>query len=307
MTIGEHEETFHGLPIIAAEEVESFADCAPRIALDYDSELSLEEKLSALLERPGAKGMRALVIGPWWPEIASDVNGEEVVGLLVAARDRLPALEALFFGDVVAYESEISWIEHGDASPLFSAFPALRTLRIRGANGLSLGQPKHRTLENLIIESGGLDVSVVRQIDAAELPALRHLELWLGDEGYGANVAVDDLAPILSGEKFPKLTRLGLRDARNADDVAAAVARSKLLERLEVLDLSLGTLGDAGARALLASPAIAKLKKLDVHHHYISAEVVAKLVDLGRHGVEVDAGDQRESEDDGHRYVAVSE
>jgi hypothetical protein len=298
------EDTFHDLPIVAAQEAKALAKCAPRIEVDRDSVVTFEDELSSLLGRRGAKTIRALVIGPWWPEIPAEVNGEEIVGTLVAERARMPALEALFIGHVTARFS--SRIEPGDAAPLFEAFPSLRILRIRGTNGLSLGQPKHRKLETLILESHGLDQGVVQQICAAELPALRHLELWLGEDSYGANVDVEDLDPILSGEKFPQLTRLGLRAAQHADDFAAAVAQSHLLERLEVLDLSLGTLGDRGVRALLASPSLARLKKLDIHDHYASGELIAELVELGRHGVEVDARDQRQVDDD-ERYDAVLE
>jgi len=78
-----------------------------------------------------------------------------------------------------------------------------------------------------------------------------------------------------------------------------------LLERLRVLDLSLGTLCDNGAAALLASPGIKNLEFLDLHHHYCSDEMVSKLETLG---IKVDASEQEDPEEyDGDRYVAVAE
>jgi hypothetical protein len=58
---------------------------------------------------------------------------------------------------------------------------------------------------------------------------------------------------------------------------------------------------------LLASPSIARLEKLDIHHHYCSEEMTEKLKSLG---IEVDASERREPYRDcgeDHRYVAVGE
>jgi len=80
-----------------------------------------------------------------------------------------------------------------------------------------------------------------------------------------------------------------------------------VVERIRVLDLSLGTLTDEGASALLDSPAIARLEKLDVHHHFCSEEMTAKLQSLG---VEVDASEREKPDiygDEVWRYVAVGE
>jgi hypothetical protein len=158
-----------------------------------------------------------------------------------------------------------------------------------------------------VIETGGLPAVVVRQVAAAELPELTHLELWLGDSNYGADWQFEDLAPILAGDRFPKLEVLGLRNSERADEVAAAVARSPILERLRVLDLSMGNLGDEGGRALLASLGVRRLDRLDLHHHYLSDEVMARIAALG---IEVDLSERCKADTHGgeeYRYVAVSE
>ena len=62
---------------------------------------------------------------------------------------------------------------------------------------------------------------------------------------------------------------------------------------------------DGSHPSFLANPAIARLKRLILHHHYISPELREKLAALGP---EVDLDDPHEPDsDDDYRYVAVSE
>jgi hypothetical protein len=268
---------------------------------------SWSDKLAQFLEAPMAARVPGIVVGAWGPMYQGEPDLIDCVRALAAARDRLPGVKALFIGDVLSEECEISWIEQCDLSLLFAAYPDLEHLGVRGSNGLSLGKLALPRLQTLVLESGGLPGQVVREVAAASLPELTHLELWLGTDNYGGDSTLEDLAPILTGERLPKLCYLGLRDSENADQVAAAIARSPLLERIRVLDLSLGTLGDEGAAALLESPAVARLEKLDIHHHYCSEEMVAKLQQLG---IEVDASDTQKPDRHGrelHHYVAVSE
>ncbi len=310
MGIYEHATTFAGKPVVDWEPGSQLADprtTIPRISLPYDAGEGWGQRFAAFLQTPGAEEISGLVVGPWFTSRAGEDTTGAVIEVLVAASNRLPNLRAIFLGDIISEECEISWIQQGDVSPLFAAYPNLEHFRVRGGNGLSLGRPRHAHHAALVIESGGLPASVVREVAAADLPALMHLELWLGDEGYGRTASIDDLGPIFTGDRFPQLSYLGLRDSDQADDIAIAVAQAPVLERIQTLDLSLGTLSHKGAAALLSSPAARRLRRLDIHHHFCSPPTVRQLEALG---IEVDASDpQAPDEYNGemHRYVAVGE
>lgn len=306
MTIGEHATLFAGLQIVPFEGKTLPDPKKSAILVGLGSECyEPPEPLAALLEKFfNAKGLdqvSALVIGTW--EEMHDAGGsEEIVQALVSAKAKLPNLRALFFGDITFEECEISWIIQTDVSPLLAAYPKLEHFRVRGGQSLSLGPLKHSSLKSLTVETGGLSGKIVEQVANSELPELIHLELWLGDDNYGADWTFDQLNPILSGKKFPKLQYLGLKDSHKADDVAIAVAKSPLIQRITTLDLSMGTLGDLGGKALLAAP-LQNLKKLDLHHHYLSELVMKEFRGLA---VEVNL-DEHEEEDEENRYVAVGE
>jgi hypothetical protein len=118
---------------------------------------------------------------------------------------------------------------------------------------------------------------------------------------------VEDFALLFTDTLFPNLRSLGLRNSEIANDLAIALSQSPLLERLRILDLSLGWLDDIGAMALLNCPAVRQLEKLDLHHHYCSQETMQRLQALG---IEVDTSELLELDlwdGEEHRYVAVSE
>jgi hypothetical protein len=297
-------DNFVGRPVadFAADQDFDFSANVPRLRVEYDSEDTAVDLLSALLATGNADQLEALVIGAWSGELYDDPP-DAIIEALFAAADQLTSLRALFIGDIAGEENEVSWIHQSDLSAIWQAFPRLEVLSIRGSNGLSLGQIKHNHLRGLTLETGGLPKDVLAELAQSSLPALEHLELYLGDSGYGWDGTIADLQPLLSGDLFPKLKYLGLRNSEIADEVAQAAAAAPIVARLETLDLSLGTLGDEGAEALLAAPAIKRLRKLDLHHHYISTSVMERLKKLGP---EVDLSEV-ESEGDYGRYVSVGE
>ncbi|MFD7623874.1 STM4015 family protein, partial [Streptomyces sp. NPDC059802] len=259
--------------------------------------------------------VRALLIGAWWQQEYESFA--PVVDLLVGHADRFPALRALFLADVVSEECEVSWLEMCDVTPVVEAFGQLEELTVRGcgeqaSDGSSLGlRPvRHKSLKSLRFESGGLPSGLVRAIGASELPALERLDLWLGVTEYGGDTGVEDLAPLLSGATFPALRHLGLRNSEIQDEIAAAVASAPVVAQLETLSLSMGTLGDEGAEALLSGQPLTHLTSLDLHHHYMSDPLVDRLRDLlgpDRVNVEIDEVEYWDPEEDIDRYVAVGE
>lgn len=302
----QHVESFVGKPVVDYKTeigIVDPIDTVYRLSVEYDSEISIVDLLSQFAADANASKVTGLVIGMW----DADESSQHVVDCLVDTHQQLSSLSSLFLGDIVDEENQISWIEQSDLSPLLTAYPQLEYLQVRGNEGLTFGELKHDRLKTLIVETGGLSVERVREVCESYLPSLEHLELWLGTENYGGDATPEDLAPILSGGLFPYLQYLGLRDSEIADRVATAVANSTILVRIKALDLSLGNLGDVGAAALLASPFIGQLDKLDLHHHYISEALVK---DLEKLSIAIDVSDPQTADkydNEEHRYIAVSE
>jgi hypothetical protein len=274
-----------------------------RFRSDWEDD-KLIPNLEQFLDTPAASEARGIVIGSWHAD-DPERTAADVIAFLVKSRDRLPNLNAIYLGDITSEENEMSWIKQSDLAPLLQAFPRLQLLRSRGGDGLEISAPAHANLRGLALETGGMDIGVIRSICTSNFPNLEHLELWLGTDEYGANHTVADLQPVLSGRLFPKLKYLGLRNSHLADEIAAVVVNSPVLQQIETLDLSLGVLTDEGAKALLKLPPSPTLKNLDLHYNYIGEDLIAQLNKLP---VRVDASKPREMEsNDEWRFVAVGE
>lgn len=306
----DQDEEFAGMPVGCFEMGKPLPDPATHaisLCVGYGccaeshEEVEFRTVFEAFVAMPEAKTVTALVIGVWTDD--PGVSSEEVVSLLVAHSADLPALKAIFIGNISQEESEISWIEQTDVSPLYAAYPKLEVLKVRGGTGLSLGELRHAALQTLILETGGLDQGIVEQVMAANLPALRHLELWLGDEEYGNTCLPEHFAPLLEGDKFPGLEYLGLRNVGNTDVFAKVLAQAPVLGCLRVLDLSLGDLTDDGAEAFLDSERLAGLELLDLHHHYLSDAMMKGLEALP---IKVNVADKEEPDNwDGEEYRSI--
>lgn len=286
-------------------------EVAWRVGVDpYDgSDVSWEEEFEIFLKEVDPSGVRALIIGPWGE--AYEENSSYPIGLVVAAAGRLTSLEAVFVGDLVMEEAEISWIEQSDVTALLTAFPGLVEFGVRGGTDLVFPPVRHEGLRSLTIETGGLPVEVVRGVLDSELPALERLDLWLGVSSYGGDADVADLAPLLSGTRFPRLHHLGLRNSEVENEIAAAVASAPLVARLRTLDLSCGTLGDEGAAALLEGQPLTHLDVLDLHHHFLTEPMEQRISQsLEPHGVLVDLSERMTPWDNRGaegRYTVVAE
>ncbi|MFF3213217.1 STM4015 family protein [Streptomyces sp. NPDC002886] len=316
MTIGKHLSELSGLPAFDfpgpkdTRELPEPGSVAWRISVDtYDAEEEWPQAFARFAESVDTRQVRALIVGGW--SEAYETSASVIVEALAGAAPEFPALRALFVGDITFEECEISWIQQSDVGPLLRAFPALEEFGVRGGEGLVFPPVRHEALRVLRVEAGGLPREVVRGVAASELPALTELDLWLGTSQYGGDAEAGDLAPFLTGERLPALRRLALRNSDMQNEVAAALAAAPVVEQLEVLDLSMGILDDAGVEALLAGRPLTHLTKLDLHHHYVSEPLRERLrAALAPHGVEVDLGDVQSpdvDEDTVYRYVAVAE
>jgi hypothetical protein len=290
-------------------------DLSPQTAYalrcDWEDENTMADRLEQLLSLPNSDRIEALVIGLWADSesVSTGLSSEGLVGTLVDVSDRLPNLKSLFIGDITGEESEISWIEQSDLSPILAAYPQLELLQVRGGTGLRFEtKAKHGNLKALILETGGLSRETVYQLYDWQFPALAHLEFWFGSDNYGGDCWEQDMAAILDDLKFPNLTYLGLRNAAFADEMIDRLVRSPLLAGLQVLDLSMGTLGDEGAGKLLNCAALRDLETLNVAESYLSGAMIDQLSALG---IQVIAVEQREEEDEedpsDRRYCAVTE
>jgi hypothetical protein len=302
--VSEHVQTFLNKPVQdylppTTIDPEKFVY---RLRVDYDDEgVTISDLLEAFVRDPQAAQVKELIIGQF--NLESSESSFEVIDKMVALKEHFKGLKALFIGDITYEECEISWINQTDITPILKVFPALEHLQIRGGEGLSFSDLQHDQLKTLIIETGGLPLTVVSQVNAARLPNLEKLELWLGSENYGFDSSVEDFAPILSGKLFPKLTHLGLMDSELQDKIAIAVAQSPVLKQLKVLDLSKGTLTDEGAAALLNSEGVRKLEHLNLRYHFLSEGMMEQLKKLG---ISINLDDKQESEDE-DRYIEVAE
>lgn len=303
MTISQPTETFFNKPLRACEgdATPEIARHVYRLSLEYDDSRKMPDVIDEFLGRIDPAQLDALVIGMWSEPY--EAGADSLIAKLAERAPDLPKLRALFIGDMTYEECEISWIVQGDYGPLLAAFPKLEVLRIRGGNGLAFRPFTHAALRTLTIESGGLPAEVAQGLAQSSLPALEHLELWLGTDDYGFSGDAALYERVLAALWTPSLRYLGLRNAQIADELAQFLAGHAPIRQLHTLDLSLGTLGDAGARALLQSPHVRALSSLNLSHHYISDACQAQLAALPLQVILDEAQDGDEED----RYVAVGE
>jgi hypothetical protein len=307
MSFHSHLEHFNQRPIVLWEggDALDLSEQAYRIATGYDHDEEIDSLFASYLAATDAADTTTLVIGQW----ASDSDDEGIAAsirdALIAAAPQLPKLEALFFGDIVGEENELSWIHNTNLAPLLMAYPNLKTFGTRGGQSLRFEGLSHAGLQSLTVQTGGLDQATLQDIAAASLPSLTRLELWLGTEEYGASFAIEDLQPIVQGQAFPQLKHLALCNSDQAAAVLAALAGAPVLAQLESLDLSMGTLIDAEAEGLFALT-LPALKTLNLRRNYLSEDFCQRL--QSHFSLELNVSEQEAfDEDDDYRYVECGE
>jgi len=276
---------------------------------DPDEGASMAETLEKILKHPAGHFVRKLTLG-----LPPNEDTEwHMQGLLdaIAAAGPLPLLAVLDMSPDAEHMDQPSWRRVGDASDLWKAAPRLRELHLQGAAGsddgkkIDFGAIEAPWLEKLTFKSGGLDKKAPTQLGAAKLPKLKHLELMFGQEDYGCSSTVASLAGILDGAGLPSLERLGLMNSEWEETLINAVAKSKILPRLQVLDLSMGVLDGKATSALLAhAESFRHLRELVLDDNYFSEEDQAKLK---RALPNARFGEQKDDDDPEYRYTTVGE
>ena len=332
MSFGTHLEEFAGLPVrdFRSQDGKSAQQVEPdQVAWRLRADTSRERRRASNIDWDGdlaalyeafvqqVDPTRVVAIVTGMPYFADAYEAQYQVAHLLKHAASWPNLRAIFLGDVVVEESDVAYMQLCDPTPLLEAFPQLEELRLRGSFSSWRGPQipfapfRHNALRTLVFESGGLSGEAIRAVGRSEIPELEHIEFYFGDPEYGGDGQVRDVDWLLEGDRFPKLRHLGLRDSPLQDEIAAAVAHAPVVARLASLDLSLGTLGDEGASALLAGQPLTHLKKLDLHHHFMSDAMMERLREALPE-VDLDVSDQEEPEEwdedePPQRYIAVSE
>ncbi|MEO8698438.1 MAG: WGR domain-containing protein [Kofleriaceae bacterium] len=264
-------------------------------------EVDPEKLLAALLDHPSTQFLRDLTVG-----IMAFVDNSYTGTIKAIAKRQRPTLRTLVLGDFGSEETELNWSDIGKCAPLYQAVPNLQCLTLRSGS-MKLGDIDLPKLRELTIITGGFDRGSMASVGKAKWPRLEKLSIQLGNEH---KFTQKDLQPILDATAFPKVTHLGLGNADGADQICTWLAGSKIAGQLEELDLSHGTLGDAGALALAAAkPRFKQLKKLDVSDNWIgraglaALKGFAKTVEVGksRRGQQDDGGDPED------RYIGAYE
>ena len=101
-----------------------------------------------------------------------------------------------------------------------------------------------------------------------------------------------------------RVAHLGLGNSSISDDIARAIAGSPIAAQLVSLDLSQGTLGDDGARALAAGR-FPMLESIDVRDSFLTADGIAALSRIAKR---VEVGEQQDDGGDpDERYISARE
>ncbi|MBM4782914.1 MAG: hypothetical protein GQE15_34990 [Archangiaceae bacterium] len=264
--------------------------------------LDLSQFVAKLWALPSARFLRELRVA--CASAHEDGVMEKVLATLTSSGPR-PSMRALTF-ETNTEEEMLSWTSTGDLSALGAAFPKLERLFVHVGQAL-LTAPSFPNLRSLDLRTTSLSSELVSALARASWPQLRHLGLWFGSRSYGVQVSVDDVRPLLDAP-LPALTSLGLANSELSDELCTGLCAHPLLARLEVLDLSMGTMTDAGAQTLLVHrERLEHLKRLDVDDNYLSAEAVASLRSAFPQLVSKEQRVAEEYEGALHRYASVGE
>ena len=178
--------------------------------------------------------------------------------------DRLPALRALFLGDMASEECEISWIQQATSRPLLEAFPALEEFARAAAAGTETSLPAAcatRRCGCCGSSPAGCRPRSCARSASATCPRWSTWSCGWAPTTTAATPPSRTWRRSCSGA--PLARAAPSRPARRRDrgrDRRRPGRRAPVVARLETLDLSMGMLTDVGAAALLAGQPLTHLR-----------------------------------------------
>jgi len=229
--------------------------------------------LKKVILHPNFANVECLVISEW----DEMFDNKAPYDVLIDLADHLQNLKGLFVGDVEDQVCMISSITHGDITKILEALPNLTHFKVKGCE-LTMSPV---ILDNLIafeVESGGLSKEFLNGLLNSKFKNLKVLNIWLGNDSYGATWNVSQLKPLLKGNNVPNLMYLGLCNSSFVDRYIPKVIKSEIIKKISILNLSMGALSDKNAGWLAKVKNFTNIKKLYIDHHYLSDAMLEYLV-----------------------------
>lgn len=239
--------------------------------------------LKEVLALPTARMLGELRLGPL-PGRGRTMSAQRALDAL--AETTAPSrLRSLFLTNLARWD----WTDTntGDFGAVHQRFPKLERLTLNAGTvqlGANTSLPELRSLS---IQTHALTRRALGDVLSLKAPKLERLTLWFGRASRGSTATLAQLAPILDGTRFPKLVHLGIMNCEWAGEAVRALATSKVLGRLESLDLSMGCLTDDDVAAMQEHrAAFGRLVQLDLHDNGLTKKAktagLAKQVHLGK-------------------------
>ncbi|MCF4969736.1 hypothetical protein [Nostoc sp. CMAA1605] len=260
------------------------------------------DRLSRLLKDSKAKDIEAIKCEMYYREPDIKTAFKDLTDALVNAQKLLTNLKALLIGDrcdLINIKYQESNINVYSIHPLLKAYPNLELLHIRGCmvkedilkpelkivqvrnhqnnSNIPIKSLRHESLKTLIVDADGISDDNLAKVCNLDLPSLEYFELWLNRSNF-SKINIDSLAPMLSGEFFPNLAYLAIRQCGNLNEVAQAIVNSPIIENLKILELTDGNFSNGDV--LLNSPAVDRLHTLDVSGNRLHKDIIEQLSEL---------------------------
>jgi uncharacterized protein (TIGR02996 family) len=235
-----------------------------------------------------------------------DPNDDDLQDLLdLIGKKAPPTVRKLVIGDNV---DQISWHHTGSLAKMWKGVPNLQVLEIETGD-FDVGAMDAPNLERAIFITGGLSKACGKHIAAANMPKIKHLEVFYGTDNYGGDCTIKEVKPLLDRTDLKHLEYLGIKNSEFGNDIAKAVVGAKIVKQLKTLDLSMSTITDEGAQALAdGKESLKHLECLDLTHNFLTKDGIKLVAGLCK---KVVTADQQKADEWGegemHYYCAITE